>query len=135
MVGSDACNNPIDGVIVCTIPQVPVTLASPAKACQAQMADFVEQDEARKTYEDAGQQTNTLAKRIEHVIHSAFDGRRVTIFSGGAAKDTEQVLEEIRGIRDGGGFGSIMGRNAFQRERSEALELLDSVIKVYQGKL
>ena len=97
--------------------------------------DFVEQDEARKTYEDAGQQTDTLAKRIEHVIHSAFDGRRVTIFSGGAAKGTEQVLEEIRGIRDGGGFGSIMGRNAFQRERSEALELLDSVIKVYQGKL
>lgn len=98
-------------------------------------ADVVEQDEAKKVYDKAGLQTGTLAQRIEHVIQSAFDGRRVTIFSGGAAKGTDEVLEEIRGIRDGGGFGSIMGRNAFQRSREDALALLDQVIKIYQGKL
>ena len=97
--------------------------------------DFVEQDEARAAYEKAGTPTSTLAERVAHVVQSAFDGRRVTIFSGGPAKGTAEVLEEIRGIRDGGGFGSIMGRNAFQRERGEALELLDQVIGVYQGRL
>lgn len=98
-------------------------------------ADFVEQAEAKQVYEKAGLQTGTLSQRIEHVMKSAFDGRRVTIFSGGAAKGNEEVLEEIRGIRDGGGFGSIMGRNAFQRDRAGALELLAQVIKIYQGKL
>jgi class I fructose-bisphosphate aldolase len=97
--------------------------------------DFVEQDEAKKVYEQATTATSTLAERIEHVVKSAFDGRRVIIFSGGAAKGVDAVLEEIRGIREGGGFGSIMGRNAFQRDKAEALQLLDQVIKIYQGKL
>ena len=68
---------------------------------------------------------------MQHVVKSAFDGRRVVIFSGGAAKEDDAVLEEIRGIRDGGGFGSIIGRNAFQRSKEEALELLAQVIAIY----
>ena len=66
----------------------------------------------------------TLAERVRHVVQSAFNGKRIVIFSGGEAKGTEEVLEEVQGIADGGGFGSIMGRNAFQRPRAEALELL-----------
>ena len=65
---------------------------------------------------------------------SAFNGRRIVVFSGGAAKDTEGVLNEIREIRDGGGFGSIIGRNSFQRPKAEALELLGTIAQVYQGK-
>ncbi|MFH1566471.1 MAG: class I fructose-bisphosphate aldolase, partial [Gemmatimonadota bacterium] len=84
-------------------------------------ADFVEQPEAKKVYEKAGLVTATLADRIRHVVHAAFDGRRVVIFSGGAARGEEEIYAEIRGIRDGGGFGSIIGRNAFQRPRAEAL--------------
>ena len=95
----------------------------------------IEQEEALKAYEKAGLATGTLAERIQHVVQSSFDGRRVVIFSGGAAKGKEEILEEIRGIRDGGGFGSIMGRNAFQRERGEALELLGDAIRIYQGEL
>ena len=95
----------------------------------------IEQEEARKAYEKAGLATGTLAARIQHVVQSSFDGRRVVIFSGGAAKGKEEIFEEIRGIRDGGGFGSIMGRNAFQRERDEALELLGDAIRIYQGEL
>ena len=94
----------------------------------------IEQDEARQAFEKAGAPTGTLAERIEHVVQSAFDGRRIVIFSGGAAKGEEEIYEEIRGIRDGGGFGSIIGRNAFQRPRQQALELLDKVIKIYAGK-
>ena len=85
--------------------------------------------------EKAGTPTSTLGERVAHVVQSAFDGRRVILFSGGPAKGTAEVLEEIRGIRDGGGFGSIIGRNAFQRERGEALELLDQVVGIYQGRL
>ncbi|HZX61285.1 MAG TPA: fructose-bisphosphate aldolase, partial [Candidatus Methylomirabilis sp.] len=38
-------------------------------------------------------------------------------------------------VRDGGGFGSIIGRNSFQRERSEALKLLSTIMKIYAGKI
>ncbi|MEJ2026123.1 MAG: class I fructose-bisphosphate aldolase [Limibacillus sp.] len=95
----------------------------------------LEQAEAKKAYEKAGIDGSTLAKRIAHVMQSSFDGRRIVVFSGGAAKDTEGLLNEIRELRDGGASGSIIGRNTFQRPREEALALLDSIIKIYQGKL
>jgi class I fructose-bisphosphate aldolase len=96
---------------------------------------FVEQEEARQVYEKAGLKFETMADRIRHVVQSAFDGRRVVIFSGGAAKSEDELYAEIRGIRDGGGFGSIIGRNAFQRPRDKALELLGNVIQIYAGKM
>ncbi len=95
----------------------------------------LEQPEAKKAYEKAGIDSSTLAKRIAHVMQSSFDGRRLVVFSGGAAKDTDGLLNEIRELRDGGASGSIIGRNTFQRPREEALALLDSIIKIYQGKL
>ena len=94
-------------------------------------SEHIEQDEARKVYEKQKIPIGTLAERVHHVVQSAFDGRRVVIFSGGAAKGTEEVLEEIQGIRDGGGFGSIIGRNSFQRPKKDALSLLSSVMDIY----
>ena len=96
--------------------------------------EFIEQDAARKVYEAEGIKIATLADRIAHVVQSAFGGRRIVIFSGGAAKGTEGVLEEVRGIAAGGGFGSIMGRNAFQRPRAEAIKLLHDVMDVFRAK-
>ena len=93
----------------------------------------IEQDAARKVYEAEGVPVSTLAEWVQHVLHAAFGGRRITIFSGGAAKGTEAVLEEIQGLADGGAFGSIMGRNAFQRPLPEALELLKSVQDIYRN--
>jgi class I fructose-bisphosphate aldolase len=84
---------------------------------------------AKGAYE--GRATGTLADRIRDVVQSTFNGRRIVIFSGGAAKGTDAVLEEIRGIAQGGGFGSIMGRNAFQRPKSEAIELLHQVMDIH----
>ncbi|MFV2015591.1 MAG: fructose-bisphosphate aldolase, partial [Candidatus Heimdallarchaeota archaeon] len=86
---------------------------------------------AEKSYENIPKVT--LAERISHVIQSAFDGRRITIFSGGAAKDKEAVLTEIREIHAGGGFGSIIGRNSFQREKSDAIALLDEIMNIYKS--
>lgn len=96
--------------------------------------DAVELAEAKKVYEKYAIPTKTLAERVRHVVQSCFNGKRIIIFSGGEAKDTPAVLEEIRGIRDGGGFGSIMGRNAFQRPKDEAIKLLKDVMAIYQGK-
>jgi class I fructose-bisphosphate aldolase len=93
--------------------------------------EHIEQDAARKVYEKEGIPIGTLADRVRHVVQSAFNGRRVVIFSGGPAKDKEGLIEEIRGIADGGGFGSIIGRNSFQRPKSEAIQLLHEVMDVY----
>ena len=92
----------------------------------------VEQDEARKYYEKVPKET--LADRIKHVVQASFNGRRIVIFSGGPAKGTEAVLEELRQIHKGGGFGTIMGRNSFQRSRADGTSLLKSAIQIFAGK-
>ena len=61
------------------------------------------------------------------------DGRRVVVFSGGATATEDQVLDEVRAIHAGGGNGSIIGRNSFQRSRPEALALLDRIMRIYEG--
>ena len=94
----------------------------------------LEQADAKKVYEAQKIDISTLAKRVEHVMQSSFNGRRIVVFSGGAAKGLDGLYEEIRGLRDGGANGSIIGRNTFQRPRAEALAMLDQIIKIYQGK-
>ncbi len=95
--------------------------------------NFIEQAEAKKVFEKYQIPTATLTERIRHVVQSAFNGKRIVIFSGGEAKGTDEVLAEIREIAAGGGFGSIMGRNAFQRPRADALKLLGDVISIYRN--
>jgi class I fructose-bisphosphate aldolase len=93
----------------------------------------LELDAAKKVYEKHQIPIATLADRVRHVVQSAFGGKRIVIFSGGEAKGEEEILKEITEIRDGGGFGSIIGRNSFQRPLPDALALLSKVMKVYAG--
>ena len=93
----------------------------------------VEQPAARKVYEQQAIAVGTLSERVRHVVQSAFGGRRIVIFSGGPAASDEQILDEVRAIRDGGGFGSIIGRNSFQRRRDDAVKFLSTVIGIYAG--
>jgi class I fructose-bisphosphate aldolase len=93
----------------------------------------IEQAAAKKVYEKERIPVGTLAERIRHVVQSAFGGRRIVIFSGGEAKETSAIFDEVRAIRDGGGFGSIIGRNSFQRPRGEAIEFLRQVMDIYAG--
>ncbi len=97
-------------------------------------AAHIEQAEAAKIYQAEGIDSASLSARVAHIIHSSFAGRRIVVFSGGAAKGLEGLYKEVRAIRDGGGFGSIIGRNTFQRPRAEALAMLDTIIKIYQNK-
>jgi class I fructose-bisphosphate aldolase len=93
----------------------------------------VEQSAAKKVYEKERIPVGTLAERVRHVVQSAFNGRRIVIFSGGEAKETSAIYDEVRAIRDGGGFGSIIGRNSFQRPRKDALDFLRTVMDIYAG--
>ena len=95
--------------------------------------EFLEHPEAKKVYEKLQIPVKTLPERVRHVVQSAFGGKRIVIFSGGEAKGSEEVLAEVKGIADGGAFGSIMGRNAFQRPKAEALKLLADVMKIYSA--
>lgn len=94
----------------------------------------VEQAAAQKVYESAQIPIKTLAERVAHVVQSAFNGRRIVIFSGGAKSEDKNVFEEVRAIRDGGGFGSIIGRNSFQRPKAEAIAFLHTIMDIYAGK-
>jgi len=89
---------------------------------------------AKKTYESQKIPIGTLAERVRHVVQSCFNGRRIVVFSGGESKDVESLYSDIRGLRDGGANGSIIGRNTFQRPREEALALLNEIINIYLGK-
>ena len=93
----------------------------------------LEQAPAKKVYETEKVPVGTLAERVRHVVQSTFAGRRVVIFSGGPAVGDVQVFDEVRAIRDGGGFGSIIGRNSFQRKNPEALKFLATVMAIYNG--
>jgi class I fructose-bisphosphate aldolase len=95
--------------------------------------DLVEQAEAKKVFEKYSIPTKTLADRVRHCVQSAFNGKRIVIFSGGEAKDTPALMEEVKGLAAGGAFGSIMGRNAFQRPRAEAIKLLHDVQNVFKN--
>ncbi|MAU40249.1 MAG: fructose-bisphosphate aldolase [Kordiimonas sp.] len=96
-------------------------------------SDHLEQPEAKKVFEETGIDISSQAKRVEEVMRSSFNGRRIVVFSGGAKKGADSVYEDARAIRDGGGNGSIIGRNTFQRPRDEAIAMLDKIINIYQG--
>lgn len=96
--------------------------------------DFLEQEEAKKVYQSEKIDISTLSKRIAHVMQAQFNGKRIVIFSGGGAKSLNDVYDECRGIYQGGGHGSIIGRNTFTRPRDEALAMLDTLVNIYKGK-
>jgi class I fructose-bisphosphate aldolase len=89
-------------------------------------------DAAKKTYEQHYAGIKTPAERFAHIVQSCFGGRRLVVFSGGEAKGNEAILDEVRAIHQGGGNGSIMGRNAFQRPKADAIKLLSDIIDIYK---
>lgn len=93
----------------------------------------IAQEAAQKVYEKQQIPIATLVERVRHVVQCAFNGRRIVIFSGGAIETEEMLLEQIRAIHVGGGFGSIVGRNSFQRPKAKAIELLHTIMKIYSA--
>ena len=96
--------------------------------------DHLELGEAKKVYEAQGIDIASQAARVRHCMQASFNGRRIVVFSGGAKKGADSVYDDARAIRDGGGNGSIIGRNSFQRPRDEALAMLGKLVEIYRGK-
>ena len=96
--------------------------------------DHLENKDAKKVYEAQGIDVSTQAARVAHCMDAAFGGRRIVVFSGGAAKGADAVYDDARAIRDGGGNGSIIGRNSFQRSREDALAMLGKLVDIYKGR-
>jgi fructose-bisphosphate aldolase, class I len=96
--------------------------------------DHLSLPEAKKVYQDKKIDISTQAARVRHCMQAAFNGRRLTVFSGGAAKGADAVYDDARAIRDGGGNGSIIGRNSFQRDRADALAMLGKLVEIYRGR-
>ncbi|WP_368343611.1 class I fructose-bisphosphate aldolase [Pelagovum sp. HNIBRBA483] len=96
--------------------------------------DHLELGEAKKVYEAQNIDIATQAARVRHCMESSFGGRRIVVFSGGAKKGTDSVYDDARAIRDGGGNGSIIGRNSFQRSREDALDMLGKLVDIYRGR-
>ncbi|MGZ3771720.1 MAG: class I fructose-bisphosphate aldolase [Bdellovibrio sp.] len=94
----------------------------------------IEQAAAAKVYQEQGIKVATMADRTRHIVQSCFAGKRIVIFSGGEAKGTEEILKEVSELAQGGAFGSIMGRNAFQRPKKEAIQLLTNVMESFAGQ-
>lgn len=88
---------------------------------------------SRPAYLDAGVDLETMAGRVAHCMDAALARRRIVVFSGGSRQGDEMVFRQAQAIRDGGGNGSIIGRNTFQRERTEAIRMLDTLVDIYRG--
>ncbi|MBX7200713.1 MAG: class I fructose-bisphosphate aldolase [Rhodospirillaceae bacterium] len=95
--------------------------------------DFLDLGEAKKVYEAQNIPRATQAQRVAHVVQACFGGRRLVVFSGGGTKGEDSVFEDAKAIRDGGGNGSIIGRNSFQRPHDKALTLLSGLIDIYKS--
>jgi len=92
----------------------------------------LELPDSKKIYAEMKIPRATAAERVRHVVQSALNGRRIVLFSGGPKEDDEALFAEAHAIRDGGGFGSIIGRNSFQRDKTAALRLLDEMVRIYR---
>ncbi len=95
--------------------------------------DHLELDAAKKVYKDEKIDIADQAARVRHCMQASFDGRRIVVFSGGAKKGIEGIYDDARAIRDGGGNGSIIGRNSFQRPWDEALSMLSNLVDIYKN--
>jgi class I fructose-bisphosphate aldolase len=94
----------------------------------------LENKDSKKVYEEKKIPIATLPERVKHIMQCCFAGKRIVVFSGGAAKGEDSVLDDARAIHAGGGNGSIIGRNCFQRPREDAMKLLDQLVDIYKGK-
>ena len=92
--------------------------------------DFIENESVKNLFKT--EDIKDLSARVQYVIKSAFDGRRIVIFSGGPAKEKALFVQEIKELAKGGSFGSIVGRNAFKRPFHEGVNLLKEVMNIYK---
>jgi class I fructose-bisphosphate aldolase len=113
--------------------QIAAQLGAHIIKVKAPAATFARERSA-EAFAASGLDPLSLAHRVSHVVQAAFAGRRIVVFSGGPVRSDEELIAEVGAIRDGGGFGSIIGRNAFQRPHDEAVALLLRICDLHLGR-
>ncbi len=93
----------------------------------------IEQAKNKECYKSAQIHIDLLTDRVRHIVKSCFNGKRIVVFSGGEAKSEEELLEEVNAIKRGGGHGSIIGRNVFQRRWEDSLDLIEKIAYLYSA--
>ena len=94
---------------------------------------YLEEDSTKEVFIKNNIKIDTIEDRVKLIKKSCFNGRRIVVFSGGEAKNDEELLNEVKGIKKGGGNGSIVGRNCFQRPRNKAINLINQMIDIYKS--
>jgi hypothetical protein len=102
----------------------------PASPCEPR-AEQAEQEAARNVYDERRIPIATPAARVRHVLDCALAAASSSSPAVPQSSMTTRLLDEIRSIHAGGDFGSIIGRNSFQRPKEEALQMLGAVIDIY----
>ena len=69
--------------------------------------------------------TSTRRRRSARCVESA--GRSLVVLSGGSKADDERCSATPGSIMEAGGSGVIFGRNVWQREWTEALEIIAQI--------
>lgn len=64
----------------------------------------------------------TADEAMRQCVESA--GRALVVLSGGSKVDDETVIDHARSVMQAGGSGVIFGRNVWQREWNDALEII-----------
>ena len=62
---------------------------------------------------------------VSHIVASA--GRSLVVLSGGSKADDDVVIGHARTIMQAGGSGVIFGRNVWQREWGDAVEIIEQI--------
>ena len=65
------------------------------------------------------------ADAIAHCVESA--GRSLVVLSGGSRIDDDKLLDQTRFVMEAGGSGVIYGRNVWQREWNDAVEIVEQI--------
>jgi class I fructose-bisphosphate aldolase len=78
--------------------------------------------DAPAPYNEGGfSQEDVIAQTVESA------GRSLVVLSGGSKVDDDKLLDQTRAIMQAGGSGVIYGRNVWQREWSEAIEIVEQI--------
>ena len=94
---------------------------------------YLEEDPTKDVFIKNNIKIDSAVDRVKIIKRSCFNGRRIVVFSGGESKNDSDLLKEVQAIKEGGGNGSIVGRNCFQRPRNKALELINNMINIYEN--
>ncbi|PPR47327.1 MAG: Fructose-bisphosphate aldolase class 1 [Alphaproteobacteria bacterium MarineAlpha5_Bin9] len=94
---------------------------------------FLEEDPTKDVFIKNKLKIDSPVDRVRLIKKSCFNGKRIVVFSGGEAKTDNDILNEVKAINEGGGNGSIVGRNCFQRKKNDALSLINQMFSIYKS--